>query len=260
MLSTYRQPAVAGSFYPAAPGRLKALLNSFTPRAANLPDIPKALIVPHAGYIYSGPTAAAGYQAAAGVKYDQIILIGPSHHYLFKGLAQDDHTFWQTPLGKLKVKHLKDTPPYLFTAASYHAPEHSLEVQLPFIQTYLTPNIPISPLLISSPDYLDKLTRIIEEQITSKTLIIISSDLSHYYPDDLARQLDKQTITTILNLNTQALLSNQHVQACGQYAIALLLNLAKSKHWQGYLIDYSTSADTAGSPDQVVGYTSIAFT
>ena len=253
-----RPPAVAGSFYPNNPYQLKHLIQSLWPKDVT-PTQPKALIIPHAGLIYSGAVAAAAYALIDPNRTNHIILIGPSHHFTFTGLSQDIHTHWQTPLGQVPIKSIKPNPPYLFNNSTHHIPEHSLEVQLPFLQYHLKTNFTITPLLISTPSHLDQLTQIIIQNLTFNTLVIISSDLSHYYPLPIAQQKDQLTIQTILDLDIDTLLSHPDIEACGKYAIALLLKIALTQGFKPQLIAYDTSATASGDTTHVVGYTAIAF-
>jgi hypothetical protein len=247
MASGIRPPAVAGSFYPASPEKLKSQLADFFSTAKKLipaNKILKALIVPHAGYVYSGQTAAWGYaQLPKTLDKPHFVLLGPSHHAGFDGLAASSHLQWQTPLGL--VNQIPAQP----VNDSAHLPEHCLEVQLPFLQ-YLYPDFSITCLLTNwLPQFTINL---------SQSILIVSSDLSHYLPGPEAKKQDRQTIDAILNLDLKYFSLSDNL-ACGSGPIVLLIGLARRHNWQARLINYSTSADASGDTSAVVGYAAIAF-
>lgn len=250
-----RKPAVAGMFYPRNPKELKEMLKEMLAKAnADLP-IPKAIIAPHAGYIYSGPIAASAYTCLAKTnKINKVVLLGPAHRYPFKGLALPKADIFSTPLGDIKID--KDSFPKLLELEQVniipeaHAQEHSLEVQLPFLQTILS-SFTLIPLVVgmSNPE---EIAEVLEQLWDGEeTLIVISSDLSHYHEYSAAEKLDKATTTAILNLDIDKL---SHEAACGCTPIQGLLKVAKQKHLQIELIDLKSSGDTAGDKDHVVGY------
>ena len=260
-----RPPAAAGRFYPADEEELKNLLSSFWPASTRHNPRIKAILSPHAGYIYSGPTAAKAYALLEPSHYSNIILLGPSHFFGVAGLAGDNHDFWQTPLGVVRLKKLPLELPFSFSEREFHLPEHSLEVQLPFLQYSLKQEFTISPFLTSIPKYLEEVTNFINQNLDEKTLLVVSSDLSHYYPQELAVSKDRFTIETILNLDLETALRSPDseypaIEACGQWAIAILIKLARENNWQPQLVDYTTSAQTSGDYNSVVGYASIIFT
>ncbi len=279
-----RQPAVAGQFYPAQPDELRAMLDKFL-TAAQIPSFtgqPQILIVPHAGYIFSGPTAAYAFKALQGQTYDNIIIIGPSHHYPAQQLTLYAGDAAQTPLGTIPVnrqlvQQLIIDNQHITADNQVHDPEHSLEVQLPFLQITLKNNFKVILGLINNDD-LNTLTSIAEslKKIISRsprTLIIISSDLSHYPSYDDALYADQQTLQAILSKNvnqftqtTQHLLSQQlpglDTCACGSSAIKIGMLLAQQLNLTGYQLHYSNSGDTPlyGDKNKVVGYGAIIFT
>lgn len=253
----YRQPAVAGSFYPAEPVVLRdqisqLLANANAPAIAN----PKAIIAPHAGYLYSGPIAANVYAQVqtAKARIKRVVLLGPSHRVAFNGLALSTADSFNTPLGhipidKAAVALLADLP-FADYFEQAHSQEHSIEVQLPFLQVVLN-HFEIIPVVVgnASPEQvrlvLDALWR------NDESLIVISSDLSHYHDYARAQQLDKITSTAIERLNYHAL---TYESACGRIPISGLLKWAAQQSLTVKTIDLRNSGDTAGDKKRVVGY------
>jgi len=253
-----RPPAVAGMFYP---DDSRQLSNDVTAMLAAVPAAsaaairPKALIVPHAGYIYSGPIAARAYALLAPLAdvIRRVILLGPTHRVSVRGLAASSaHTFI-TPLGYVPLEPAPLLPSISLNDAA-HSQEHSLEVQLPFLQTLLE-NFSLLPLAVGSAttdDVADVLERLWGGP---ETLIVISSDLSHYHPYAEARQIDQNTVDDILHLRPLT----HHEQACGAIPINGIIEVARRKHLTPHLIDLRNSGDTAGDKSRVVGYCAIAF-
>lgn len=262
-MHTIRQPAVASVFYSGNRQVLlddiKAFLNAVAPVAEH--KTPKAIIVPHAGYIYSGQNAAAAYaRLALGRKtIKRVILLGPVHRVPVRGLALPDVDAFATPLGEIEldqnaIASLTGLNQVVLSPAA-HAQEHSLEVQLPFLQTVLD-DFKLVPLAVgdASPtevaEVLDKLWG------GPETVIVISSDLSHFLPYGLAQTVDQQTVQHILSLEG----SLTHQQACGGTPVNGLILAAKRRHLKPELLDLCNSGDTAGNKSRVVGYASFAFT
>lgn len=217
---------------------------------------PKAIIAPHAGYIYSGPIAGSAYKTLESHRqaWDCVVIIGPSHYVGFEGIAVPSFEAFETPLGPVAVDQrkieqaLNMTGVHRYDAA--HDREHGLEVQLPFLQVMLD-SFSIVPLVTSDcdaqqvSDLLDALCG------DSRTLLVISSDLSHYHDYDTAGDMDRATARAIENLAPSSIAGDQ---ACGQRAIQGLLLLAQSRNWRMTTLDLRSSGDTAGSRDRVVGY------
>ncbi len=257
-----RPAAVAGQFYPHNPMELRSFISQALNTAGCKPDtdssIPKALIVPHAGYVYSGLTAAYAYAAVKNSGIRRVVLLGPAHRVAFYGIALPDSEAFETPLGKI----LLDTEsmqtiqklPHVGINNTAHALEHSLEVQLPFLQSVFE-NLALIPLCIGSVG-VDHVAELMERLWDDEdTLFVISSDLSHFHSYKEARELDQRSIDLILNM--QPYLS--HEQACGATGINALLSIASKRGMQPYLLNYCNSGDTAGDKDRVVGYASVAF-
>lgn len=240
-----RLPAVAGSFYPAKRDEILKQLKAFFSQTKKIINRPvKALIVPHAGLIYSGQTAAWGYQQISGSQQKQFVLLGPAHHEWLTGLVGSSLKSWLTPLGAVKQKSLGQLP----INDSAHAGEHCLEVQLLFLQSEFK-DFKISCLLTGME------TKLV---LPADSLLIVSSDLSHYLPQNLAQDYDQKTIQAIITGNREFLLQNEDC-ACGRIGILMLMKLAKASHWQAKLVCYDTSATTSGDSGRVVGYASIVF-
>lgn len=260
-MSSVRTPAVAGLFYPADPRQLahdvQALLDAASPHDLT----PKALIAPHAGYIYSGPVAASAYATLAplATRIRRVVLLGPTHRVAVRGLALPGVEAFDTPLGRImldkeaarSIAHL----PQVAISAQAHALEHSLEVQLPFLQSVL-PDFTLLPLAVgmATPEEVAEVLDALWGG--EETLIVISSDLSHYLPYAAAQRVDRGTVQDILDLRQPI----EHDHACGGTPVSGLIVAARRHHLTPHLLDLRNSGDTAGSHDQVVGYAALAFT
>jgi AmmeMemoRadiSam system protein B len=255
------QSSVAGMFYPDDPRVLHEMIQQFLSNAdASLP-IPKAIIAPHAGYIYSGSTAAAVYASLAKAKSQikRVILLGPAHRYPFSGLAVTDADGFATPLGEIAIdkEAIKNVLllPQVQVVNEAYAGENSLEVQLPFLQEVLG-DFKLVPILIGEADNA-QIVEVLEKLWGGKeTLIVISSDLSHYLDYKSAKNIDAATIEAILKLRPQDI---AYEQACGRKAINALLTVARDKKLKPKLIAACSSGDTAGDKSAVVGYTGVHF-
>lgn len=257
-----RNPAVAGMFYPADTTTLRAMIAGFlASHAESRQPAPKAVIVPHAGYIYSGPIAAGAYARVmpAHATITRVVLIGPAHRVPVRGLAASSADYFLTPLGMVAVdQHAVRkllTLPQVTVRDAAHAPEHSLEVQLPFLQETLDAFSCI-PLVVGDATT-DEVSQVIRQLWGGpETLIVVSSDLSHYHDYDTARKLDQAASTAIVTLQPDRL---DDGQACGRVAINGLLAVAGAHGLRAELIDLRNSGDTAGPRDKVVGYGAFAF-
>ena len=246
-----RHTVVAGAFYPANKEELESMLNKFFKNTITKAEKqPKAIIVPHAGYIYSGQVAAYAYALLKKYKKQKIILLGPSHNIYFNDVAADTNEYWETPLGKVKL--IQSNFPKLEQA---HINEHCLEVQIPFLQTILE-NFEIMPLVIgdiSPKEISKKIINILDEN----TLLIISSDLSHFHDYDTATHLDQNTIQAIQNLDYNKM--EKDGDACGKTPILTIIDIAQKLKWKCKLLNYKNSGDVTHEKSQVVGYASFAF-
>ena len=251
-----RKPAVAGSFYPANPEQLHLMLNQYLNDAASDEKVPKAIIAPHAGYIYSGPIAATAYARLkkAHDRITRVVLIGPSHRVAFRGLAVSRAETFTTPLGDVHVDQTAVQAivrlPFVEYIEQAHTYEHSLEVHLPFLQEVLD-NFEIVPIVAgdASPEQVSQVLDALWGG--DETLIVISSDLSHYHDYVTAQQMDKSTSQTIEQLQYERLASES---ACGKVPVSGLLKLARKKSLSITTIDLRNSGDTAGDKARVVGY------
>ena len=261
-----RPAAVAGSFYPGNPEKLADEIDAMLEDAErhNPPvdgeSLPKALIVPHAGYVYSGPVAAGGYlrlrEGAGSIR--RVVLLGPVHRVPVLGMALSSASAFETPLGTVPVdgasiRLLADLA-QVVVSNSAHAQEHSLEVQIPFLQRVLG-EFSLVPLAVG--DCRPAAVAEVLERLWGgpETVIVISSDLSHYLPYDTARRIDQDSVQTLLDLQ----ILSSHRQACGATPVNGLIIAARKKELIPELIDLRNSGDTAGDKNQVVGYASIAF-
>jgi len=254
-----RPPAVAGQFYPGQAPRLLAMVDGLLAGVAEPGPVPKAVIVPHAGYVYSGSTAALAYAAvarAAGVAH--VVLVGPAHRAGIRGIALPDASALATPLGDVPVWRegtaLALLQPGVVVDGRVHADEHSLEVQLPFLQRVL-PGADVVALAVGW----------VEPPVVAavlgalwggpETLVVISSDLSHYHPYDQARRIDAGTIAQVLALDARI----DHERACGATGMSALLLEAAAHDLEPRLLGACNSGDTAGDRRQVVGYAAFGF-
>lgn len=248
-----RPAAVAGTFYPASKSELSSLLDRLL-EGAKCGPAPKALVVPHAGYAYSGPIAASAF-ARVPPSIERVLLIGPAHRVFVRGMVSPGADRLATPLGEVEVdtEALATVP--VTPDPSVHAREHSLEVELPFIQR-VAPRAKVVPIAVSNAS-IAEVGHVIEALWGGpETLIVISSDLSHYHPYDAGRARDEQTVAKIL-ANDPSLGGED---ACGCTGLNGLAWAVRRKRLSAELVDLRSSGDTAGSRDAVVGYAAIAFT
>ena len=258
-----RPPAVAGMFYPEDARELADEIAAHLDRTEDMPQapgFPKAVIVPHAGYIYSGPVAASAYdllRPARGI-VRRVVILGPCHRVPVRGLALPQASAFATPLGRIPIdadalSAIRDLPQVIESAAT-HAEEHALEVQLPFLQRVLG-DFSLVPLVVgdAAPE---KVAEVLERLWGgAETLVVISSDLSHYHSYESAREIDRATVRAILDFDSGI----SHDQACGATPVAGMLIAAKRKGLAPRLLDCRNSGDTAGDKHRVVGYASFAL-
>ncbi|HUG24004.1 AmmeMemoRadiSam system protein B [Piscinibacter sp.] len=259
-MSALRPDAVAGSFYPADAATLRTLTDTLLAGHPAAAQPPKLLIVPHAGYAYSGATAATAYALLAGARarITRVVLLGPAHRVPLRSLAAPQAQAFDTPLGRVPVDRaalasLADLPQVEYRDWP-HANEHSLEVQLPFLQCVLG-HFSLVPLVIGDAapaDVAEVLERLWD---ADETLIVVSSDLCHYLPYAQAQAADRATVERILALEPGL---HAH-QACGAIGIDAALLAARRHGLVPRLLDLCNSGDTAGDRQRVVGYAAIAF-
>jgi AmmeMemoRadiSam system protein B/AmmeMemoRadiSam system protein A len=248
-------------FYPGTRPALEASVDDALAQARGTsPTRPKALIVPHAGYVYSGPVAATAYSTlrSAGAPVQRVVLLGPCHRVAVRGLALPDADAFETPLGSVPLDdaamaRIADLPQVVRSGAA-HAQEHSLEVQLPFLQRVLG-DFRLLPLAVGDATA-EEVASVLERVWGGpETLIVISSDLSHYLHYAAARSIDEATARAIVALDANI----DHEQACGATPIAGLLTVARRRGLTATLLDLRNSGDTAGDRRRVVGYAAFAF-
>ena len=260
-MSAIRPAAVAGMFYPDNPNVLHSDIQSMLSSASLKAHAPKAIIVPHAGYIYSGPVAASAYAQLAPLRerIKRVILLGPCHRVPLRGLAATSADYFETPLGSIAIDRqaieqiisLPQVQLYDIT----HAQEHSLEVQLPFLQEVLD-EFTLVPLVVGDADA-EEVDEVLELLWGGdETLIVISSDLSHYHDYNSARRLDSRTSDAIEHLDGGAI---DFGDACGRNPVIGLLLAARKHRLKAITLDLRNSGDTAGDRSRVVGYGAWAF-
>ena len=278
-----RQAAVAGLFYPKAPDALAEMVESFLAKA-NARSLGKVrgLICPHAGLAYSGQTAAEAYKQLSGQNVRTVVIMAPSHYAAFEAASIPDVEAYETPLGEVKLspkarklagirpfacnpacevhrpqwwrQASKEVPP--FGTDTPHTWEHSLEVQLPFLQKTLK-DCTIVPIVFGRmEDVRPAAEAIVRHVLDDETVLVASSDLSHYYPYEVATRLDGLCIEAILKLDVEGMKAQE---ACGMRPILTLMHIARQKGWKSTLLKYCNSGDTAGEKSAVVGYAAIAF-
>ncbi len=260
-MASIRKPAVSGTFYPADPDELGRMVADCLNRAEVDGPPPQAVIAPHAGYIYSGPIAASAYARIAplAATIRRVVLIGPSHRVRLRGLALPEADGLATPLGIVPVD-LKAAEeilklPQVSVLDSAHAGEHSLEVHLPFLQTVLE-DFSVVP-LVAGDASAEEVAGVIEALWTGpETLVVVSSDLSHFHDYHTARRMDAATSAAIEALDEGAIGFDQ---ACGRVPVSGLLMVARQRGLSAKTIDLRNSGDTAGPRDQVVGYGAYVF-
>ena len=275
-----REPAVAGLFYPKDPTELSQVIDACLAGARTPPfdGELKALICPHAGYPYSGPVAGSAYRRLVGREYDTVVVLGPSHYADLRAASVTNAAVFRTPLGDVpisaKAALLAQSDPFALEPRCYvQRPgwwpqssravpetetadtwEHSVEVEIPFLQKTLK-GFQLVPVVMGDVDpakAASALARIVDD----RTLIIASSDLSHYYPYAKAQELDERCVKAICDLDIATMESQE---ACGRIPILTLLHLARERGWTACLLDRRNSGDTAGDKSRVVGYAAIAF-
>ncbi len=261
-----RQPVWAGLFYPADPSELVQKIDELTRKANQTAiQIPKnkslrAIVMPHAGYIYSGWTAAHAARILKSDEISKIILLGPDHRIGFRHAGICDAKAYATPLGKIDlhpdVNKLRRQAELFMKLPIAQDKEHSLEVILPFLQRYLN-DFKLVPVVIGQGSA-SPIARAIDAIIDNQTLLVVSSDLSHYLPYTEAMARDSETIDEILNRIPDKIIKTDN-RACGLSPLLIVNQIARHHHWKPVLLHYANSGDTAGDRTRVVGYATIAY-
>jgi AmmeMemoRadiSam system protein B len=257
-----RAPAVAGSFYPNDADELRAELRRHLALARpGLALLPKAVIAPHAGYVYSGPVAGSAFASLASLRgrVTRLVLMGPAHRVLLSAVAVPEADAFATPLGVMQVDRAATAAllslPQVLASDRAHAGEHSLEVELPFVQEVLG-DVPIVPMVVGNVTDIQAAEVLERAWGGPETCVVVSSDLSHYLPYAAARRLDHETALAIEHLLPAEI---DEEKACGSIAIRALLRVAKAKGLRASTLDLRNSGDTAGPRDEVVGYGAFHF-
>ncbi len=257
-----RKSVIAGSWYPGSKEELSKMLDGFfgNTEKEDLGDI-KALIAPHAGYIYSGQVAAFSFKQIEGKDYSKIIILAPTHHHAFNGASVPNYTYYETPLGEVKIsplaKELMKESKLISSIPAAHSKEHSAEIELPFLQKALK-NFEIVPIIIGSMsrEEMDELSDLIIRHLDEKTLIVASTDLSHYHPYDDAIAMDTSCVNSIIALDIG---KAERCEMCGYFPVLITMRIAKKLNWSTRLLKYANSGDVTGDRSGVVGYTAIVF-
>ncbi|HVM59849.1 MAG TPA: AmmeMemoRadiSam system protein B [Verrucomicrobiae bacterium] len=277
-----REPAVAGLFYPRDSTQLSQTVDALLAAAKShtIEGELHAIVCPHAGYEFSGPVAAEAYRLVKGRAYDTVVILAPSHYALFRGASVIAADAYRTPLGVVRVlpraREWAKTEPFVLEPrclverpgwskqASHPEPafgedtpetwEHAAEVEVPFLQKTLTRFSLVS--IITGEVDPAKLAEALAKYLDEKTLLVVSTDLSHYYPYDVAREKDARCVSAICDLDPARM---QNEEACGKTGVLTLLHLARLKGWKATLLDARNSGDTSGQKERVVGYAAIAF-
>jgi AmmeMemoRadiSam system protein B len=274
-MSDVREPAVAGTFYPGNADVLKADIEGYLRKVPDqaLPGPVCGIVAPHAGYMYSGQAAAYGYKTVMGSRYDTVIIIAPSHRSFFVGAAVQARGGYRTPLGTVPVDRelavsLVDRQGEVHEDVRVHAGEHSIEVQIPFLQCVLQ-DFAIVPLILGTsqdPESSDRVADVIYDCIKEsdkRYLIVGSTDLSHYYPYDLAVEMDKAAVDMMEKFDIEGLsreLVRGKYEACGAGAIITTMKVCRSLGaTQSKVLHYVNSGDVTGDMGSVVGYASCVF-
>lgn len=261
---TIRPPAVAGTFYSDRPEKLAAAVESLLGQAQDAGLAPvRALIAPHAGYRYSGPIAASAFRqlrAAGNGQRPTVYLLGPAHYVYVDSIALSPADAFETPLGRV-AQNRAAIDGLLAHGRGYqlhplaHEPEHSLEVELPFLQSVLPAGFDLVAMLCGQPD-VEQVAADLAERLRPNDLVVVSSDLSHFYPYETAQALDRAFLEAVVA--GDALRAAQG-EACGLQPILILMRLAQIRGWTARLLDYRNSGDTSGDRSRVVGYAAVAY-
>ena len=259
-----RQPAVAGQFYPADLDLLRRDVGEYISQASLPDDVDgvRAVIAPHAGYVYSGATAGHAFKALKRLpdRERTVFLLGPAHRVPVNGVALGNYSAFRTPLGDApvavdRVADMLDSAPFYTTAPGAHEPEHCLEVEVPFLQVSLA-DFELVPMLFGQVNPREVATDLVD-RLEEQDLIVVSSDLSHFHSYDQARQQDRAFLDALLEGSVKGV---REGEACGRAPVMTLMEIAELKGWAPHLLDYRNSGDTAGSRSRVVGYGAIAYT
>ncbi len=260
-----RKSVVAGSWYPGSADALLQQLEAFFAKTEKQESGEvKALIAPHAGYAYSGEVAANAFRQLEGGIYKTVIILAPSHQYPLKGVSVSNHTHYATPLGEVKVscvaEKIRKSSSLVSNVSEAHLKEHAAEIEIPFLQYMLT-DFEVVPLLVGelSRSDIDEFSDLIIQHMDESTLLVASTDLSHFHPYNEAVSLDNQCIDSILSLNIEQAAG---CEMCGYFPVLVTMKIAQKLNWFNRLLKYMNSGDVIGDTGDtsgVVGYAAFAF-
>ncbi len=270
----YRRPAVAGLFYPGDVQELQTEISALLQqnRSAKIPGFPLGLILPHAGYQYSGATAASGYRQLQGLHFEVIVIVSPSHREYFDGITVYDRAGYTTPMGKIPVNEslrsaLLKNETLISASSAGHGQEHAVEVQLPFLQHMYHDAFSMLPIVMGDQrkEYCIHLGKKLGEICEDKNVLLIaSSDLSHYHPYTEANELDQIVIDNIKNFNCENLLHDletERTEACGGGPVAAVMIASELLGADKVtILHHCNSGDITGDHSRVVGYLSAIIT
>jgi len=280
MIENIRKPAVAGQFYPADASDLKSKILEYLDKVSKqeIEGEIKAILVPHAGYDFSAPVSAYAYKQLEGKKIENVIIICNSHSSFFSDIAIDDSDAWETPLGQVEVnrelvKKLADSNSEIVLNSIAHESDHTLEVQLPFLQVALKPGFKIVPILFGNTkdDSYENLAEALKNNLGENDLVVISTDMSHYPNYEDANLIDKKTLEIIntgsvedLEKNIREIeqknISNEEILLCGVDGAKTVMKLKGDLEWQSEVLGYKNSGDSLyGDKESVVGYGAVVF-
>ena len=266
--SDVRSSPLAGHWYPADPGELRQMIDGYLSRTTLHPDHneTRGLLVPHAGYRFSGPIVAHAFAQIRGSTFNTVVILGPLHRPIYgvrDPILTTAHSAYRTPFGDVKVNH------DLITAISRDVPlcpvrddvEHSIEIELPFLQHVLNPDFTLVPIMLADQSQVSKLAAVLKKAITDRVLVVASSDLSHFYTQPVAHELDKTMLDSVTALDAERVIRNNREGtgfACGYGAIATVIEALQPV--KATITAYGTSGDVTGDLNSVVGYGSGIFT
>jgi len=278
MQKNIRAPSVAGSFYPLAPGDLKADISKYLQDvvAEEIDGSVVGIIVPHAGYVYSGSVAAHAFKALDNISPRDVLLVGPSHYVSFSGISVFPKGCFSTPLGNVSInssiaENYLTSYEEVHDYPHVHNPEHALEVELPFLQSVLEPGFNIVPLLVGASEEktLSALSKIMssficntKDTVDKERLVVVSVDLSHYHSYDVAKKLDMAGLEAILNIEPdvfwdRVLSKETEIDAPG--VVYSFLKVCRKLNIKSKLLKYANSGDVSGDKQRVVGYSAVVF-
>ena len=271
-----RPSPIAGTWYSSNPDQLRAEINGYIDNAS-LPKLKGevvAVVAPHAGYRYSGPTAGYAFRSVLGRSFDLVAVVSPYHKYFSTPLLTSGHQAYETPLGAVQIdqealqvlnKYLENNTGESLAPITNDA-EHSLEIELPFLQCVLDGNFDLLPVMISTEDFDLALAvgKGLAEILHSKNaLLVASTDLSHFYSEDIAKELDKEMLDQIVAMSPEGMMDAKHSgtgEACGLMAVIAVMAAAQELGANtAKLLHYTTSGETSGDHDRVVGYGAVVF-